>query len=134
MIELIEIARKWLDAMNQYDLEKMSSLCSQDAVSDEVAGPPLAEGRDAIAKSYQELFHGFPDCKAEITNTFSGGNQVLAEVRWRGTNRANFKGTPATHKPVDIRIAYIFKIDEGKIRRITEYYDGAAVGAQMGLL
>jgi steroid delta-isomerase-like uncharacterized protein len=134
MTELIEIVAKWIHAMNQYDLEKMSSLCWEDALGDEVAAPPAAEGRDAIAKSYRDLFHGFPDCKAEITNTFSGGNQVLAEVRWRGTNTADFKGTPATHKPVDIRIAYIFKIDQGKIRRITEYYDGAAVAAQMGLL
>lgn len=133
MSEPIEIAKKWLNAMNEHDVDQMSALCWEDAVGDEVADPPPAEGRDQIANSYRELFAGFPDSKAEILNIFSGQGQVLAEVRWSGTNKADFRGTPATGKFVDVRIAYIFKIEGGNIRRITEYYDGAAVANQMGL-
>ncbi|TET88319.1 MAG: hypothetical protein E3J46_05195 [Desulfobacteraceae bacterium] len=133
MSEAIEIAKKWLNAMNGYDVDQMSVLCWEDAVGDEVADPPPAEGRERIANSYRELFAGFPDSKTEILNIFSGQDQVLAEVRWSGTNKGDFRGTPATGKFVDIRIAYIFKIKGGKIRRITEYYDGAAVASQMGL-
>jgi steroid delta-isomerase-like uncharacterized protein len=133
MDKAIEIAKKWLESMNQHDAERMSSLCWEDAVGEEVASPPPAQGRDQIAKNYRELFTGFPDCKAEIMNIFSGEDQVLAEVRWTGTNRDDFRGTPATGRFVDIRIAYIFKIEKGKIRRITEFYDGAAVATQMGL-
>jgi steroid delta-isomerase-like uncharacterized protein len=133
MDEAIHIARRWLAAMNAQDVERMSSLCWEDAVGEELASPPPAVGRDQIAKSYRELFEGFPDCKAEILNIFSGQDQVLAEVRWSGTNRADFRGTPATGRFVDIQIAYIFRIEKGKIRRITEYYDGAAVSTQMGL-
>ena len=133
MDEGIEIARKWLMAMNEHDIDAMSALCWEDAVGDEVADPPPAEGRDPIALSYRGLFAGFPDCRSEIVNIFFGQNQVMAEVRWTGTHKANFRGTPATGKFVDVRIAYIFKIDRGKIRRITEYYDGATVMKQMGL-
>ncbi len=133
MEKAIQTARKWIEAMNLQDVERMSSLCWEDAVGEEVASPPPAMGRDQIAKSYRELFEGFPDCKAEILNLFSGQDQVLGEVRWSGTNRANFRGTPATGRFVDIRIAYIFRVEKGKIRKITEYYDGAAVATQMGL-
>jgi steroid delta-isomerase-like uncharacterized protein len=133
MSEPIEIANKWLNAVNKYDVDQMSALCWEDAVGDEVAEPPPAKGRDQIANSYRELFAGFPDSKAETLNIFSGQDQVLVEVRWSGTNKAGFRGTPATGEFVDIRIAYIFKIEGGKIRRITEYYDGAAVASQMGL-
>jgi steroid delta-isomerase-like uncharacterized protein len=133
MTEPLEIAKKWLNAMNDHDLVQMSSFCWEDAVSDEVADPPIAEGRNAITNSYRELFDGFPDCKAEILNIFSSPDHVLAEVRWYGTNKADFKGIPATNKVVDIRIAYIFHIEDGRIKRITEYYDGAAVADQMGL-
>ncbi|MGD0916763.1 MAG: ester cyclase [Thermodesulfobacteriota bacterium] len=129
----IDLVKKWLAAMNKHNVDQMSSLCSEDAVGDEVADPPPAQGRDQIAKSYRELFKGFSDSKAEILNIFSGKGQVLAEVRWSGTNRAQFRGTPATGRFVDIRIAYVFKIEKGKIRRITEYYDGATVATQMGL-
>lgn len=133
MSDPIEIAKKWLEAMNKHDVNEMTGLCWEDAVGDEVADPPPLDGRHKIAKSYTELFEGFSDCKAEILNIFSGQDQVLAEVRWSGTNRADFRGTAATGRVVDIRIAYIFRIEEGKIRRITEYYDGAAVATQMGL-
>jgi steroid delta-isomerase-like uncharacterized protein len=129
----IELVKEWLDAMNERNVNRMSSVCSEDAVGDEVADPPPAQGRDRIAKSYKELFEGFPDCNAEILNIFGSQNQVLAEVRWKGTNKGAFRGTPATGKLVDIRIAYIFKIKNKKICKITEYYDGATVTAQMGL-
>jgi len=129
----IELVKEWLDAMNERNVNRMSSVCSEDAVGDEVADPPPAQGRDRIAKSYKELFEGFPDCNAEILNIFGSQNQVLAEVRWKGTNKGAFRGTPATGKLVDIRIAYVFKIKNKKICKITEYYDGATVTAQMGL-
>lgn len=129
----INLVKKWLEAMNEHQADRMSSLCSENAVGDEVADPPAAQGRDKIAESYRELFKGFSDCQVEILNIFSGTNQVLVEVRWSGTNQADFRGTPATGRFVDIRIAYIFMVEKGKISRITEYYDGASVAAQMGL-
>jgi len=129
--ELIEIAKSWLSAMNKYDTDEMSSLCWEDAVGDEVAAPPPAQGREQIASNYRELFHAFPDCKAEILNIFSGQDQVLAEVRWWGHSTGDFRGTAPTGNLVDVRIVYIFKIEGSKIRRITEYYDGAAVVSQL---
>ncbi len=132
-MELIEVAKSWLEAMNKHDLDKMSSLCWEDAVGDEVADPPPAKSCRQIESSYRELFTAYPDCAAEILNIFSGQNQVLAEVRWTGSNKGDFRGIPATGKFVDIRIAYIFKIDDKKISKITEYYDGATLAKQMGL-
>ncbi len=133
MSELIDIVTSWLRAMNEFDVDKMSSLCWEDVVVEEVATSDIAEDREQLASNYRELFAAHPDSKAEILNIFSGQNQALAEVRWTGTNTGDFRGTPATGKPIDIRIVYIFKIDGGKIRRITEYYDGATVDKQLGL-
>ena len=53
------------------------------------------------------------------------------EIRWIGTNTGSFRGTPPSDKVCDVRIAYIFKVKEGKISGITEYYDGATVAAQL---
>ncbi len=61
MARSMQIAKKWLAAMNERDVGKMNSLCWEDAV------------------------------------------------------------------------AHIFNVEDGKIRRIIEYYDGAAVATQMGL-
>ena len=66
--------------MNEYDIDRMSSLCWEDAAGDEVAEPTPDESREQIATSYRELFTAYPDCAAEILNIFSSQDQVLAEV------------------------------------------------------
>lgn len=59
---------------------------------------------------------------------------VIRQVRWWGTNSGVFRGTEPTGKKVDIRIAYFFKLKDGRIDRITEYYDLATILAQQGQL
>lgn len=126
MTEPVDIAREWLDAMNAHDLARMNALYAPDVVGDEVADPPVRD-RGGLEESYRELFHSYPDCKTEVLNIFFGDNQVLAEIRWMGTNTRAFRGQPPTNKLADLRIAYIFKIEKGKIKKIAEYYDSASV-------
>jgi steroid delta-isomerase-like uncharacterized protein len=127
----VEIAKQWIEGMNVHDVDKMFSLCTEDLFGEEIAEPHPYVGRKAVADSYTDLFEGFPDCESEILNEISGDGQALLEVRWTGTNTGSFRGTPPTGKPVDCRIAYIFAFREDKISRITEYYDGATVAAQL---
>ncbi len=128
---ILDTARLWIRGMDEHDVDKMFKLCTIDLYGDEVAESHPWVGRQAVADSYSDLFTGFPDCRSEIINELSAGDQVLIEVRWMGTNTGPFRGTPATNKAVDCRIAYIFKFLGDKICRITEYYDGATVAAQM---
>lgn len=127
----IDVARQWIWGMDEHDTNKMFNLCTEDLFGEEIADPHPNFGQKAVADTYIDLFQGFPDCKSEILNEFAGDDQVLIEVRWTGTNTGSFRGTPATDKAVDCRIAYIFKFQGQKICRITEYYDGATVAAQM---
>jgi steroid delta-isomerase-like uncharacterized protein len=128
----LQKALAWINWMDEHDVDKMFSLCREDMIGEEVAEGRPNVGRDAVAASYVDLFGGFPDCRSDIINEFAGGDQALVEVRWMGTNTGPFRGAPATGKRVDVKIAYIFKFDnQGQISLITEYYDGATVGAQM---
>jgi steroid delta-isomerase-like uncharacterized protein len=127
----LETARAWINGMNDHNVEKMFSVCKPDLIGREIAEPHPNIGRDAVAATYVDLFRGFPDSHCEILNEFTGGEQVLVEVRWIGTNSGPFRGTPPTNKVVDVPIAYIFKFGDDRIERITEYYDGATVGAQL---
>jgi len=128
---ILDIAKQWIWGMDEHDVGKMFKLCTDDLTGDEVAESHPFVGRQAVVDSYKDLFTGFPDCKSEIINEFACSDQVLIEVRWMGTNTGAFRGTPATDKAVDCRIAYIFKFRGERICRITEYYDGATVAAQM---
>ncbi len=127
----LETAREWLRGMDAHDVDHMFDLCTEDLYGLEVAEPHPNIGCDAVKASYVDLFQGFPDCHSEILNGFAEGNQAIVEIRWVGTNTGSFRGTPPTDKVCDVRIAYVFAFRDGKISRITEYYDGATVAAQM---
>jgi steroid delta-isomerase-like uncharacterized protein len=129
-----ELAEEWISAMNARSVERMATLLTEDAVADEVAEAEPRRGRDSIAEAYREVFAGYPDCKAEIVNRVIGSDQALVEVRFKATNKGVFRGTPATNKPIDVRIAYILKTEGSKISRVTEYYDTATLLAQQGMM
>jgi steroid delta-isomerase-like uncharacterized protein len=129
-----ELAEEWIAAMNAHDVERMAALLTEDAVGDEVAEAEPKRGRDSIAEGYREVFAGYPDCVAEIVNRIVGEDQAVVEVRFKGTNKGAFRGTPATDKPIDLRIAYIIKARQGKIERVTEYYDLVTLLTQQGMM
>lgn len=126
MASPLDVARQWIEAMNAHDTPAMEALYAKSVRGLEIADPPEHDW-DGLVDSYKELFSAFPDCKGEILNAFEGTEQALVELRWTGTNTGPFRGEAPTNEPSDLRIAYIFRVEKGKITRITEYYDSAQI-------
>ncbi len=134
MSDQIKTVDQFFAAMNRYDVEGMAARLADDVVAWEVAEAEACRGRDAFAKSYTELFTGYPDCRCAILEKHDAGDDVIYEVRWTATNTGVFKGVAPTGQPVDLRIAYFFRFDGDRITRITEYYDLATLLVQQGQL
>lgn len=132
--EAIQVIEGFFRAMNDHDAKRMAGYCTDGVVADEVAEPEAFVGVENFEKSYAELFQGYPDCTAHIDQSIVEGDVVACQIRWRGTNSGVFRGSDPTGKKVDIRIAYFFALRDGRIERITEYYDAATVMAQQGQL
>jgi len=131
---LIKTIEDFFIAMNEHDVEKMGQFCAADIVADEVAEPETFNGVDAFKQAYTDLFQGYPDCTADVQEPFVDGPNVICHVRWQAINSGVFRGGEPTGKKVDLRIAYFFKFEKGKIDRITEYYDVATLLVQQGQL
>jgi steroid delta-isomerase-like uncharacterized protein len=132
--ELIEFIEGFFNAMNAHDVEKMGQWCTPGIVADEVAEPEAFNGVAAFKQAYTDVFQGYPDCTADVLEWFVDGNTVICHTRWRATNTGVFRGGEPTGKKVDLRIAYFFKLKDGKIDHITEYYDVATLLVQQGQL
>lgn len=132
--ELLEVRDGFFAAMNEHDVEKMAHYCTEDIVADEVAEPEPFLGVEAFKQSYSDVFGGYPDCQAEVLETFIDGDTIICQVRWWATNSGVFRGDEPTGKKVDLRIAYFLSFKEGKIVRITEFYDLATLLVQQGQL
>ena len=132
--ESIKVIDDFFRAMNEHDVEKMAQYCTESIIADEVAEPEPFVGVDNFKKSYSEVFQGYPDCIADVGEWFVDGDAVICQVRWNATNSGVFRGAEPTGKKVYIRIAYLFELKDGKIDRITEYYDVATLLVQQGQL
>jgi len=132
--DLLGIRDGFFEAMNEHDVQKMAQYCTEDIVADEVAEPEPFVGIDAFKKGYEDVFQGYPDCKAEVIESYTDGPSMICQVRWWATNLGVFRGAEPTGKKVHIRIAYFFTMKGGKISRITEYYDVATLLVQQGQL
>jgi len=132
--ELLEIRDGFFAAMNEHDVEKMAQYCTEDIVADEVAEPEPFVGVEAFKQSYSDVFEGYPDCHAEVLGTLLDDNTIICQVRWDATNSGIFRGVKPTGRKVDLRIAYFLSTKEGKITRITEFYDLATLLIQQGQL
>ena len=130
----IKAAKTFVDAMNKHDEKLLGSVCNEDAVATEMAFPDEHfTGRAEIEECYRELFDAFPDCETKVLSTIADENGVQFEVSWKGTNKADFRGIPATNTFVDVPISYVFHMKDGKIQEIQEFYDELSVEIQMGL-
>jgi predicted ester cyclase len=79
-----------------------------------------------------------PDAHAEIVNVLVDGPRVASEHIGRGTHDGPLvtpAGTvPATGRSVELRIAELYELQDGKITALRAYYDSATLLRQFGLL
>jgi len=100
-----KLIKKWVDAFNKADVDRLASFYSEDAVNHQVNTDPV-EGREAIRKMFEEEFS-----KAEmiciVENIFEDGSWGMLE--WKD--------------PLGLRGCGFFKIENDKIVFQRGYWD-----------
>jgi len=119
------------DAFNAHDAQKMASYFTDDA-ADFAYGEGEMHGRADIQKALSDMFGTFGDAKSAATRVWIKGNVAIAELVWSGTMTGDMMGMKATKKPVgETRLHVMWFNDDGLVKEIHEYGDGAGLMAQM---
>jgi steroid delta-isomerase-like uncharacterized protein len=112
------------DALNRHDVPALAALYAEDAILD---SPMFSQvrGRAAIAQSFADLFHLFPDYTIRSTEAlFLGREQRVAEFSTvRGTHSVEFHGLPATGQEIEYQTARLFTIRNELIVHERRLYD-----------
>jgi hypothetical protein len=74
--------------------------------------------RDVIAVS--------PDYHWEVTSSFTDGQRVTAEWTWTASFTGPSPGGPVTNQRIVGRGAAVAEIANGKVVRLSDYYDAAS--------
>jgi ketosteroid isomerase-like protein len=86
----------------------------------------IRRGIDAIKELTSRWVEAYPDLSVEPVEIRVNADRAFVWTRWSGHGSAS-------EVPIDMQLAQCFTIEDGKIRRIEEYFDRAEALEAVGL-
>ncbi len=100
-----------------------------------VPGSPEIQGKAAIIETMKGTRVAMPDMVIRPSHVFESNGKVIVVYVMKGTNTGPMGAAPATGKSVAVHGAMVLDFDEaGKIMRVTDFFDNAAVLTQLGVI
>jgi uncharacterized protein (TIGR02246 family) len=108
-----DIVQAQVDAYERKDAAGYAACFAQDAQVATADGTVMAQGRDAIAALYGQLFAQSPDLHVEVVNRIAVGSHVFDEEMLSGIS---FEGMPA-----EMHAAAGYEVKDGLIASVVLY-------------
>ena len=128
----IAVLDQWATAWSSHDVQQVLQLFTDDCIYEDVPTGAVNIGKVALRKFAEFFFSVAPDFKVELSKRFENDRWATGEWTMSGTQKGDMPNLPATGKPFSIRGATIIELDNGRIRRCSDYWDMAAFLRQLG--
>ena len=137
MANVIEIAKAAVTAYNKKDWNELRGLLAADAVYDEKATNRRLEGLGQIIEALQGWAQAFPDSKGTFIREFASSDTAILELVWKGVHTGPLQtptgAIPASNKPIEVPACEVFRVEGGKVRGFTHYFDMLTLLNQIGV-
>ena len=140
MSDLKDFSARSNAAFNAHDVDALAALDDPNVVLSipSPSGRSELKGRDAGKQYNQSWFTAFPDAKTTITNEVIGGDFIVQEGSFQGTNTGTWKTEaaemPATGKTLKGHYCLVVKVTNEQIVKSTLYFDQVELMTQLGLM
>jgi steroid delta-isomerase-like uncharacterized protein len=127
------IATEFFDAFGRRDADALMEMVSPDIVED-LPGVGVISGLEQERAFLTGLFASFPDLATEVTRITIDGR--VAAIEWRRTGTfsgAPWQGLPATGRAFESVDAAFVEIDDGRVSKVTVYYESAQLAHALGV-
>jgi steroid delta-isomerase-like uncharacterized protein len=125
----------WSSNDSSKDPERVLALFVDDCVFEDVTFGMVARGKEELRSFVERAFTAIPDFKYELKNRFAASQWAVIEWAMSGTHKGDLPGIPATRKRFSsVRGSTILELEDGKIRRESDYWDAATLMKQVGVL
>ena len=134
----VAVVRELFAAFDEGDLDRAVATVTEDFELVDIAADQTFQGPAGLRQWLETFRTALPEARTELVNAFGAGGRVATEHIGRGTHKGPFvtpAGTiPATGRKIELRIAELYELRDGKIARLHAYYDSATMLRQLGLL
>jgi limonene-1,2-epoxide hydrolase len=114
-MEAKEAIRLVVDAWERLDPAALARLFTQDGVYEDPLKETILRGPGEIEKGNADAMGMLTSCRIELRHLVADGGTALAE----GT----FAAGTASAGTLDFPFAIVAELEDGKIRRLSEYFD-----------
>ena len=132
------IKRMLLDenaSWNSHDVDKIATFYTEDCIKEDVAVGTSTLGKKEMKALLHRVFAAFPDLNVELTSCFHSDEWAASEWLMSGTYTNQFPGIPPpTGRSFSVRGSTIMKLQNGKISRVSDYWNFMSFLQQLGLL
>jgi uncharacterized protein len=125
----VKVVRAWYAHYNASDGAPSALYWHPDAVYETAREDPdfaIHRGIDAIARLFASWRETYPDLRVDLHEAKAHRDRVFAWVRFRGRGAAS-------GIPIQMELAHVFTISDGKTIRLLEYSDRAEALEAAGL-
>jgi steroid delta-isomerase-like uncharacterized protein len=120
------VVEAYVDAWNRRDSAALDTMFAPGGTHEDIAQGFMGKN-PAEVKGFMTAMLGMePDYKWTLTNVIESGSTVTAEWTWTATYTGPGPYGPAKNLPTSGRGASVVEIENGKIKRFTDYYDNAS--------
>lgn len=120
------VLEAYVSAWNRHDFAALDTLLTADAIHEDIAQGFRGQGPAQIKEFMRAEIEGEPDLDWHLITVVDAGPVVAAEWTWTATFTGDSPIGPVVRKRISGRGASIAVIENGRIRRFTDYYDMAS--------
>lgn len=121
------VVMAYVRAWNEHDSTAIDSLLAPGAIHEDIAKNFRGTGSARVVAFMRQTIAAEPDFKWQVTNSIEDGRQVGLEWTWTSTYTGpDPSGKQVANKRISGTGVTLAEIENGKIKRFTDYYDMAS--------
>jgi len=121
------VLEAYVDAWNRRDSAAFDSLMAPDGTHEDIALAFIGKGPAGAKEFMNAVLSMEPDFAWKITGVIEQGPMVAAQWTWTATyTGSDPQGRPVKNLHISGRGTAVVEIENGKIKKLTDYYDVAS--------
>jgi len=123
----VPVVQAYVDAWNRRDSAAFDSLMAPHGTHEDISWGLIANGPAGVKQFMNAVLSVQPDFIWKITDILEQGSKVAAQWTWTATYTGpDPQGRPLKNVHVSGRGTAVVEVANGKITKLTDYYDGAS--------
>ena len=127
----IDIIKIFLDAENRRDWSVWSSYVHSNIEHEVIGNEKVIKGKDDYIANMKKIYSELADWHFDILNIFGDDRVVIVEFDGKGHFTGIHKNKKYNEIPIHIRAVCVFTLEDGKIRKIREFWDPVGYEKQL---